>query len=122
MHVRVVRFTDVNADRFNQLVADIEAADGPPPGVPTTSLKMMFDQDQGTAVVLQYFNTAEDMETGAKAFSAMDPSETPGHPSVGRHVRNEARARRALTAPSDPGAQRRGSGLAPPVIPRDGRF
>ena len=29
-------------------------------------------------MVLQYFNTAEDMETGAKAFSAMDPSETPG--------------------------------------------
>ena len=78
MHVRVVRFTDVNADRVNQLLADIEAADGPPPGVPTTSLKIMFDQDQGTAVVLQYFNTAEDMETGAKAFSAMDPSETPG--------------------------------------------
>jgi hypothetical protein len=39
---------------------------------------MMFDHDQGTAVVLQYFNTAEDMETGAKAFSAMDPAETPG--------------------------------------------
>ena len=38
----------------------------------------MFDQDQRTAVVLQYFNTAEDMETGAKAFGATDPSETPG--------------------------------------------
>jgi hypothetical protein len=78
MHVRVVRFTDVSADRLNQLLAQIEAADGPPPGVPTTGLKIMFDQDQGTAVVLQYFNTAEDMETGAKAFSAMDRSETPG--------------------------------------------
>ena len=78
MHVRVVRFTDVSADRVNQLLADIEAADGPPPGVPTTGLKIMFDQDQRTAVVLQYFNTAEDMETGAKAFGATDPSETPG--------------------------------------------
>jgi len=78
MYVRVVRFTDVSADRVNQLLADIEAADGPPPGVPTTGLKMMFDQGQGTAVVLQFFNTAEDMETGAQAFSAMDPSETPG--------------------------------------------
>jgi len=78
MYVRVVRFTDVSADRVNQLLADIEAADGPPPGVPTTGLKMMFDQGQGTAVVLQYFNTAEDMETGAQAFSAMDPSKTPG--------------------------------------------
>ena len=76
--MRVVRFTDVSADRLNQLLADIEAADGPPPGVPTTGLKIMFDQEQGTAVVLQYFNTAADMETGAKAFSAMDPAETPG--------------------------------------------
>ena len=78
MHVRVVRFTDVSADRVNQLLADIEAADGPPPGVPTTGLKIMLNKDQRTAVVLQYFNTAADMETGAKAFSAMDPSETPG--------------------------------------------
>jgi hypothetical protein len=29
-------------------------------------------------VVLQYFETAEDMSAGAQAFSAMDPSETPG--------------------------------------------
>jgi hypothetical protein len=38
----------------------------------------MFDEEQGTAVVLQYFATAEDMRAGAEAFSAMDPSETPG--------------------------------------------
>lgn len=31
-----------------------------------------------TAVVLQYFESAEDMEAGGKAFSAMDSSETPG--------------------------------------------
>ena len=29
-------------------------------------------------MVLQYFATAEDMETGAAAFSEMDASETPG--------------------------------------------
>jgi hypothetical protein len=38
----------------------------------------MFDEAQGTAVVLQHFATAEDMSTGAQAFSAMDASETPG--------------------------------------------
>ena len=48
------------------------------PGVPTTGLKILLDEAQGTAVVLQYFATAEDMETGAAAFSAMDASETPG--------------------------------------------
>jgi hypothetical protein len=78
MFVRVVRFTDVSGERVDQLLADIQAADGPPAEVPATGLKMMFDQSQGTAVVLQYFKTAEDMETGARAFGAMDPSETPG--------------------------------------------
>jgi hypothetical protein len=29
-------------------------------------------------VVLQYFATAEDMDAGAQAFSAMDPADTPG--------------------------------------------
>jgi hypothetical protein len=78
MHIRVVRFTDVSAERINGLLASIEESDGPPPGVPATGLKMLYDESQGTAVVLQYFETAEDMSAGAQAFSAMDPSETPG--------------------------------------------
>jgi len=78
MYVRVVRFTDVSAQRMEELLARIEEADGPPAGVPTTGLKMLFDGAQGTAVVLQHFATAEDMNAGAQAFSAMDASETPG--------------------------------------------
>lgn len=78
MHVRVVRFTDVSAERMQELLARIEESDGPPPGVPATGLKVLFDDGQGTAVVLQYFENAEDMEAGAKVFSAMDTSETPG--------------------------------------------
>jgi hypothetical protein len=75
--VRVVRFTDVSAERIAGLLARIES-DGPPPGVPTTGLKMLYDEAQGTAVVLQYFATAQDMDAGAQAFSAMDAAETPG--------------------------------------------
>jgi hypothetical protein len=78
MYVRAVRFTDVSAERMQELLARIEESDGPPPGVPTTGLKILVDDSQGTAVVLQYFESAEDMEAGARAFSAMDPSETPG--------------------------------------------
>jgi len=78
MHVRVVRFTDVTAERIDGLLASIEEADGPPAGVPATGLRLLFDEAQGTAVVLQYFATAEDMNVGGQAFSAMDPSETPG--------------------------------------------
>jgi hypothetical protein len=78
VYVRVVRFTDVSAERIEALLARIEESDGPPPGVPSTGLKMLIDEAQGTAVVLQYFATEEDMKTGAAAFSAMDASETPG--------------------------------------------
>jgi len=78
VYVRVVRFTDVSAERIEELLARINEAEGPPPGVPTTGLEILFDQDQGTAVVLQLFDTAEDMRIGGEAFAAMDPGETPG--------------------------------------------
>jgi hypothetical protein len=75
--IRVVRFTDVTAERVQSLVAGIDES-GPPPGVPIKKLQMVFDEEQGTAVVLQYFDNEEDLRTGAEAFAAMDPSETPG--------------------------------------------
>jgi hypothetical protein len=78
VYVRVVRFTGVNAERIEGLVARIKDGDGPPPGVPVSSLKVLFDEAQGTAVVLQDFDTIEDLTVGAQALSAMDPGETPG--------------------------------------------
>jgi hypothetical protein len=78
MYVRAVRFTGVTAERMRQLEARINEAGGPPPGVATTALKVLFDESQETAVVLQDFASAADMEAGAKVFAAMDPSETPG--------------------------------------------
>jgi len=78
MYVRVVRFTDVSAERLEKTLARIKESDGPPPGVPATGLKVLFDEEQGTAVVLQSFATAEDMEAAAKVMTAMDASDTPG--------------------------------------------
>ena len=77
MFVRVVRFTDVTPERVESLVATIDES-GPPPGVPIKKLQLVFDEAQGTAVVLQFFDTEEDLRTGGEAFAAMDPSETPG--------------------------------------------
>jgi hypothetical protein len=78
MFVRVVRFTDVTTERVEALLARIEEEGGPPPGVPVKGLQMLFDEGQATAVVLQLFDSAEDMAAGAEAFAAMDPGETPG--------------------------------------------
>jgi hypothetical protein len=78
MHVRVVRFNDVGAERMEGMLARIKEAGGTPPDVPTTGLTVLFDEAQGTAVVLQHFATEEDMAAGAKVMAAMDPTETPG--------------------------------------------
>jgi hypothetical protein len=77
MFVRVVRFTDVTAERVASLVARIEES-GPPPGVPIKRLQMIFDEAEGTAIVLQHFDSEADMRTGGESFAAMDPSDTPG--------------------------------------------
>ena len=78
MYERVVRFSNLSAERVEELVTRIKEANGPPPGVRSTGMKLLFDEAQGTAIATQEFATAEDMEDGAKVFGAMDPSETPG--------------------------------------------
>ena len=77
MFVRVVRFTDVTAERVESLIARVDEG-GPPPGVPIKKLELIFDEAQGTAIVLQSFDSEEDLRAGAEAFAAMDPSDTPG--------------------------------------------
>jgi hypothetical protein len=75
--VRVVRFTDVTAERVESLVGRIDET-GPPPGVPIKKLQLVFDEAQRTADVLQNFDNEENLRAGADTFAAMDPSETPG--------------------------------------------
>jgi hypothetical protein len=75
--VRVVRFTDVTAERVQSLVGRIDET-GPPPGVSIKKLQLVFDEAQRTAVVLQYFDNEENLRAGADTFAAMDQSETPG--------------------------------------------
>lgn len=78
MYVRVVRFTDVDEAKMSALTARVEASGGPPPGVETVGLDVLFDAAQGTAVVLQRFATAEAMAAAEAIFDGMDASETPG--------------------------------------------
>jgi hypothetical protein len=78
VYVRVVRFSGASADRVEGVVSRIKEQGGPPPGAPVQRLTVLFDADQGTAVVLQQFETAEDMAAAAAVLGAMDASETPG--------------------------------------------
>jgi hypothetical protein len=78
MYVRVVRFTDVSAERMEELVRRVRESGGPPEGVRMDSLSVLFDEGNRTAVVLQRFANAADMGEGAEVFDRMDPGETPG--------------------------------------------
>jgi hypothetical protein len=78
MHMRVVRFTDVDPERMAKLVSEISQSPEPPEGIKVSGLQMVVDEDQGTAVVLQIFDSADDMRAAEAAFDAMDPSDTPG--------------------------------------------
>jgi hypothetical protein len=78
MNVRVVRFTDVDSERVKGLLERVEESEGPPEGIPSTGLQILLDENQRTAVVLQFFDSEADMRVGDEKFGAMDPSETPG--------------------------------------------
>ena len=78
MYARVVRFTDVDAEHMSERVAEAESRGGPPVDIPAKQVQILHDPDQGTAVVIQLFETADDMAEAEAALEAMDPSDTPG--------------------------------------------
>jgi hypothetical protein len=78
MHTRVVRFTDVTPERIEEVRTRIEEAGGPPPGVRSTGMTVLHDEEQGTAIVIQEYASAEDLRAAEEVFSAMPTGETPG--------------------------------------------
>ena len=78
MHARVVRFTDVDPDHISGRIADIEGSDGPPVDIPAKGIQILHDADQRTAVVIQLFETADDMAAAEGPLDQMDPGQTPG--------------------------------------------
>ena len=78
MHARVVRFTDVTPERIQEIKARIDEADGPPPGVDSSSMKLLVDESQGTALFIGFFDDEEKLRQGSEVLDAMDASEVPG--------------------------------------------
>ena len=77
-HARVVRFTDVTAERISEVLAEVEESEGPPEGVDSSGFELFFDEAQGTAIFVGYFETEQKMRDANAYFEEMDPSETPG--------------------------------------------
>ena len=87
MYVRVVRFTDVSAERMQQLESRVREAGGPPPGVRSPGLEMLFDESQGTAVrACSASRAKQDMEDAAKVFERDGRRRNAGQPRVGRRA------------------------------------
>lgn len=78
MHARVVRFTDVTPEQISNMVSRVEESDGPPPGVDSSAMKLLFDADQGTAVFIGFFDTEQQMRDADSVLRDMDASDTPG--------------------------------------------
>jgi hypothetical protein len=76
MYARVVRFTDVDPAKIEEIRGRAET--GPPEGVDSTGFKLIHDTDQGTAVFIGFFESEDKMKEGAKVLEAMDSSDTPG--------------------------------------------
>ncbi|KAA0275166.1 MAG: hypothetical protein EDQ89_00745 [Acidobacteria bacterium] len=74
----MVRFTGVTRETVEKVRAEVEASDGPPPGVRASGMKMLFDEDQGTSVFVAFFDSEQDMLDADRVFDAMDPGDTPG--------------------------------------------
>jgi hypothetical protein len=78
MYARVVRFTEVDPDHLAGRLAEVESSEGPPVDIPAKGIQILHDADQGTAVVIQLFETADDMAAAEGPLEDMDPADTPG--------------------------------------------
>jgi len=78
MYARVVRFTEVDPDHLAGRLEAIEGSEGPPVDIPAKGIQILHDSDQRTAVVIQLFETADDMAAAEGPLEQMDPGDTPG--------------------------------------------
>jgi hypothetical protein len=78
MYARAVRFTDVKPERIAEIASQVEQEEGPPPGVDSTGFKLLFDESQGTAIFIGFFETEEKMQEAGRILDQMDASDTPG--------------------------------------------
>ena len=94
MYARVVRFTDVDPDHMAGRLDEIEASEGPPVDIPANGIQILHDPDQRTAVVIQLFETADDMAAAEGPLDAMDAAASVWRaPPMAPRTRARVRAR-----------------------------
>jgi hypothetical protein len=74
---RVVTFDGVDSDRMAQMRSEMEGSERPE-GVPASEIIVLHDPDAQKSLVVVFFESEADYQTGDAALSAMPASDTPG--------------------------------------------
>jgi hypothetical protein len=73
MYARVTKFTGATREQIAAVTAGVDEAEGPPPGVPSSGLKLLVNEDEGTVIFVGFFETEEDLKTGDAALRDFTP-------------------------------------------------
>jgi hypothetical protein len=68
----------VTPESIANVVSMVEENEGPPEGVDSTGMKLLYDESQGTALFVGFFEDAEKMRAAHEVLDQMDTSDTPG--------------------------------------------
>jgi thioredoxin-like negative regulator of GroEL len=74
---RVVEFEDVSSDRVDEMKQRMESGEAPE-GLPSMELVWLHDAGGSKSLVIQFFDSEEDMQQAAAVLEAMPTDETPG--------------------------------------------
>jgi hypothetical protein len=74
---RVVHFEGVSNDHVAEMKQRMQAGE-PPEGMPPMEFVWLHDSESGKSMVIQLFDSEEDLERAAEVLEAMPAEETPG--------------------------------------------
>jgi hypothetical protein len=83
MYARVSTWEGTEAGAMREMTEMVQSSDGPPPGVPSVGITVLYDEGSKRAIVIGLFETEEDLRKGDEALKAMDP---PSGEAMGRHT------------------------------------
>ena len=71
MYARITTFE--GGSDIDGAAREMLSGDGPPPGIPATELYVFADRAAAKAIVVAFFETEEDLQTGHATLNTMSP-------------------------------------------------
>ena len=73
MYARVSTWEGTQPDAAKQAGEQIRSSDGPPEGVPSVGITMLFDEKSGRSMAIALFETEDDLRKGDETLNGMTP-------------------------------------------------